>query len=332
MRRMSLCMSVLLAALVVGCKGREDQPAASAPAASQPVTAAAERPVVTSQPARQYQLSPGDLLEPAAAAEASPRSMWAAMQLALLEGSCEEAVAAYERVKSSFPQESGLLVAVGEQLVDALMSAQPPAIPQARAVLQDLEAWSSGAADNSAIKMSLDRWRLLADLMDGREKLTGDESTFSAWLADVSARLTKCDGQFARPELLEQAVDHLVGSGGEAQTSLADRIERVLVAMQLHVGWKLPEVLVGLEGRRVQLLLDSGRPADGLLEARLLLALSTRDSLSWSAAVDRVAEAMAAAGRDTAEVERFRAFQCFGPDGADGKSGTDDDLKDPLAS
>ena len=81
----------------------------------------------------------------------------------------------------------------------------------------------------------------------------------------------------------------------------------------------------------VRSFLKQGRHDELLAAAKVLYAAAPNSEVEITKAVELVMQALKAKYRSIALANDFVAFQSHGPKGEDGKKGTDDDLKNPLA-
>ena len=81
----------------------------------------------------------------------------------------------------------------------------------------------------------------------------------------------------------------------------------------------------------VRCLLEERRHDDALAAAKVLYGTAPNSEKEITEAVDLVMRALKAKYRTIALANDFVAFQSHGPNGEDGKKGTEDDLKNPLA-
>jgi len=316
-------------AVACGCSKESRPSAASQPAATSPTSAPAA--TQAAQPRRNYQAIPASLLEPPKRSGPSVKSEFALFQVALEEGSIDEAERIFRRIAAAFHGEQRLQVACGLELVAALMDRMPSDRGRATKLLGELKSILTGSSVDSALRAEYEDWVWVTCLVGGREAVCGNDQVFAKWLADLTSRMGEPHGLSLPDRTLLGAVDGLMAGCDADQGASIERIETVLACLQVRQAWQSPDLLRALQERRVKVLTDAHRWVDALFEARVLLALSSPDAEAWRAASDRTASLMQKAELGPDEVDRFRAYQKAGPEGPDSRAGTADDLTDPLA-
>ncbi len=326
-----LCRCIVAAALAMawGCS-KESPPSGGSQAVA---TAPASAPATTqaSRVLRSYQAIPASLLEPPKRSGPSIKSEFALFQVALEEGSIDEAERIFRRIAAAFPGQQRLHIACGLELVATLMDRTPPDRERATKLLGELKSSLTGLGADAALRAEYEDWVWVTHLAGGRQAVCGNDQVFDQWLLDLTSRTSESHGLSLPERTLLGAVDGLMAGCDAGGGASIDRIETVLACLQVGLAWQSPEMLRAFQERRVKLLTKARRWTDALFEARLLLALSSPDAEAWRAASDRTASLLQKAELGPDEGDRFRAFQKAGPQGPDGRTGTADDLTDPLA-
>lgn len=323
-------IQIMLMAMCVflsSCSKERNQPADSKATTSS--TASADNPK-TAKESRKYRSMPESLRASPQPAVPTAWSEWSLMQVALTEGSLDEAIKAYGRIKAGSPQEHRLRASAALQLTNMLLGETPPNIEKAKPLLKELkdsrDAWGSDAGLGS----NYEYLEMIADLADGRGLISSGAAEFSEGARHIVNHAVRCSETPADAQMLLHAFDHLLGSVASKEGESADRLESIIAALQISAAWRSPELLRALQERRVQLLLDAKRPADALFECRVLLALSLHNAREWRAALGKIAAIMPAAGRDSKDIDSVSNYQKLGEAGADRQKGTPDDAMDPL--
>ena len=91
------------------------------------------------------------------------------------------------------------------------------------------------------------------------------------------------------------------------------------------------QVCVEAQSVRTRCLIDAGQADEALAAAKVAYAVAPNTEQEVTKAVDLVMLALKARYGTLAVANRYADFQAFGPNGKDGKTGTEDDLRDPLA-
>ena len=95
-----------------------------------------------------------------------------------------------------------------------------------------------------------------------------------------------------------------------------------------HCGDNVSELWCEAQRRIVDLLTASGDLKAALQEAHILFNASQPHTITPDAL--RIVGLFTSLDKNRDRAARFLAYQCYGPDGMDGKPGTDDDLTNPL--
>ena len=153
----------------------------------------------------------------------SARSEWSLLQIALAEGSRDEAGQAYERLKASFPRESRLLAASALQLSDALVSTTPPDVERAKVVLDDARSNIERCKENGVLQAAYKVSSLAVHLGGGRGAISGDGRGFGGWLNALIEQADRCEASRLEARSIIHALDDLLEGVDRKQTGGGER-------------------------------------------------------------------------------------------------------------
>ena len=153
-------------------------------------------------------------------------------------------------------------------------------------------------------------------------KLAKDPQQAAEWLAKADELFARNRGQRARFQL-----DHA------GQLAADKRWADAAAACQRITAAYPQELALCFAAQRLttQALMEQRRFDEALAAAKVLYGAAPNAEKEITDAVNLVMQTLKARHRSIAVANRFVTFQSYGPNGRDGKAGTEDDVADPLA-
>ena len=234
----------------------------------------------------------------------------AAAQKLAEAGKCEEALQQYQKILKANPEDSvnapNILNAIGA--LHVRLKKQEEAIKAYEGVTKEFSA--NRTACLAACNALADLHIAQGNLVKAAEVLQAAclNSALSTYLATMLGRLTKVCQEI-----------------GDAKAAI-DGFRQIIAASPANLTCVLPA-----QTEIVKTLLYAGKYQEALGEAKVCFNLCSNDSKACPVAMELVAQCLKARDGHLFTADAFYRSQKSGPHGADGKAGTPDDVKNPLA-